>query len=75
MLDVLAEGVLLLARLVALEAQGHEDLLKDLVLLVEYVNFIAQRTLVFAIGHILASHFREIFQALLAAKCLAVPAL
>jgi hypothetical protein len=58
----------------ALEAQVHEDVLEDLVLLVEYVYFVAKSAFEFAMRDLFAGYFREAGEAFFATKLAAVAA-
>lgn len=75
MLEQFAEGVDLFALAGALELQVHEDVLKNLVLLVEHVNLVADGALVLAIGDIFAGNLRKIAKALLATELVTAAAL
>lgn len=59
----------------ALELQVHEDVLKNLVLLVEHVDLVADGALVLAIRDIFAGNLRKIAKALLATELVTAAAL
>lgn len=70
MCEQFVERVNLLALARAGESQVHEDVLQYPILLIEGINLVADCALEFAIGNVLARHFRKARKAIFAAKLL-----